>query len=464
MNNMDLLTDETISEIVELIRNQKDPEKLREALEDYHDNDISNALEFLSQEERLYLYRTMGVERTAEVISYLEDDAEKYIGEFNINDAAKIIEEMDADDAVDILEQVDDDYEEKLLDLLGENSEDIRLIQSYDEDEIGSRMTTNYISINRGLSVKQATNELIKQSGDNDNIDTLYVLEQDGTLYGEIDLRDLIRARKDDELEDLISTGYPFLHDKEKIEDCLEDIKGYAEQSLPVVDENNKLLGVLTAQDIIETVDDELSDDYVKLAGLTSEEDLNESLGDSMKKRLPWLGALLVLGMLVSSVVGVFEGVVAQIAIIVSFQSLVLDMAGNVGTQSLAVTIRVLMDEDVTRRQKWGLIMKELRVGFTNGLLLGTASLIFIGLYIHFLKGYEWKFSFAVSLCVGASLLLAMCISSLVGTVVPIIFKKINIDPAVASGPFITTINDLVAVVSYYGLAWVLLINVLKFV
>jgi magnesium transporter len=183
-----------------------------------------------------------------------------------------------------------------------------------------------------------------------------------------------------------------------------------------------------------------------------------------MKKRLPWLGALLVLGMLVSSVVGIFEDVVAQIALIVCFQSLVLDMAGNVGTQSLAVTIRVLMDEDITPKQKWQLIAKEIRVGFCNGLLLGTASFVFIGLYVMLAKHQPARFAFAVSLCVGVALLVAMLISSLVGTVVPILFKQMKIDPAVASGPFITTINDLVAVVSYYGLAWILLINVLKFV
>ena len=221
---------------------------------------------------------------------------------------------------------------------------------------------------------------------------------------------------------------------------------------------------MLTAQDVIETVDEELSDDYVKLGGLTSEEDLNESLFDSMKKRLPWLGALLVLGMLVSSVVGIFEGVVSQIAIIVCFQSLVLDMAGNVGTQSLAVTIRVLMDEDVTPRQKWGLIFKEIRVGLTNGLLLGTAAFLFIGLYVHFFKDYDISHAFSISACVGVALLVAMVVSSGVGTVVPILFTRIGIDPAVASGPFITTINDLVAVVSYYGLSWILLINVMHIV
>ena len=465
MSNIDVMQDESINDIVKLVREIKHPKKLKEELENYHDRDIADALDELTVSERLALYQVMGHERTADVLSYLGDDIDSYLSEINIRDAADILGEMDADDAVDVLEQIDDEFEKNLLALLDrQEALDIIMIQSYEDDEVGSKMTTNYISITRGLTVKGAMSELIRQSGENDNIDTLYVVEKDGTYYGEIDLKDLIRARDTDNLEDLIVTEYPALHDKEKIPNILQEVRDYAEQSIPVLNSAGKLIGVLTAQDIIESVDDELSDDYVKLAGLTSEEDLHESLLDSMKKRMPWLGALLVLGLLVSSVVGIFEQVVAQIAIIVSFQSLVLDMAGNVGTQSLAVTIRVLMDEDITNKQRIGLIFKELRVGFANGMILGSASLLFIGLYIHFLKHYDWSFSFAVSFCVGMALLLAMCISSLVGTIVPILFKKINIDPAVASGPFITTINDLVAVVSYYGLAWILLINIMKFV
>ena len=464
MKNIDVMQDENIQEIIDLIKTVKGPRKLRAALEDYHDNDISYALEGLTKEERLNLYQVLGAERVADIFSYL-DEPDDYISEINIQDAAKVISEMDVDDAVDLLEEIDDDYEAKLLDILGrKKSRDIRLIQSYEEDEIGSMMTTNYIVIHRGLTVKEAMKELIRQSEDNDNIDTLYVIDKEDLFYGEIDLRDLIRAREKDDLDKLIITGYPVLHDHEKIDNVLEDIKEYAELSLPVINDQNELLGVITAQDIIETVDEELSEDYAKLAGLTNEEDLNESLLDSMKKRLPWLAALLVLGMVVSSVVGIFEEVVAQIAVIVCFQSLVLDMAGNVGTQSLAVTIRVLMDEDISAKEKLGLVLKEVKVGLVNGLILGAASFVFIGLYVHLFKGYPTSFSFAVSACVGIALVIAMVISSLVGTVVPIFFKKINIDPAVASGPFITTINDLVAVVSYYGLAWILLINILHLV
>ena len=159
--------------------------------------------------------------------------------------------------------------------------------------------------------------------------------------------------------------------------------------------------------------------------------------------------------------VGIFENVVSQLAIIVCFQSLILDMAGNVGTQSLAVTIRVLMDEDISAKQKFEFVLKEMRIGFANGLLLGSMAFLLLGIYIMVVKGKPWHYAFAISGCVGASLLLAMLISSLIGVLTPMFFHKIKIDPAVASGPLITTINDLVAVVTYYGLAAVVLIGML---
>ena len=460
--NMELNQNNNIKEIISFIRSEHNDEALRLALEDYHDKDIAETLEELSAEERKKLYHIIGPERTGEVFSFLKDDVDIYLKEVGLEEAAKIVEEMDTDDAVDLLEQIDDTIEEKILEKMDDKvEEEIRLIQSYDEDELGSLMTTNFIKLNILYTVKQAMRELIRQSEDNDNIDTLYVVDSNGLFCGVVDLRDLIKARESDKFNELVITSFPVLYDHEKIADCLDEIREYSENSLPVLDQQQHLLGVITSTDIIETVDEEISEDYAKLGGLSSQEDLDEPLLASMKKRLPWLAALLVLGIGVSAVVGIFESVVKEIAIIVCFQSLVLDMAGNVGTQSLAVTIRVLMDEEVSAKDKMRLIFKEMRVGFSNGLLLGLASFVFIGLYIFIFKKYPMLFSFAVSACVGIALLVAMLVSSFVGTTVPIIFDKIHIDPAVASGPFITTINDLIAVISYYGLAWILLLNVL---
>ena len=283
-------------------------------------------------------------------------------------------------------------------------------------------------------------------------------------FYGAIDLKDLIVARQDNRLEDLIVTSYPYVYAEEDIDDCIEELKAYSEDFIPVLDNDNRLLGVITSSNIIDLVDDEMGEDYAMLAGLTAEEDLKEPLKESMKKRMPWLIILLGLGMLVSSVVGIFETVVVSLPIIMTFQSLILDMAGNVGTQSLAVTIRVLMDETLTGKQKRELVAKEMRIGFCNGSVLGVLAFALIGLYIWLVKGKTLMFAYAVSACIGCALLLAMVISSAVGTLIPLFFKKINIDPAVASGPLITTINDLVAVVTFYGFSWIFLIEMLHLV
>ena len=278
---------------------------------------------------------------------------------------------MDSDDAADLLEKVDESVKEKLrLSLDDDVKADIQLINSYDEDEVGSLITNNYICISKTLDIRGAMHELIKQAGDNDNISTIYVVDENGKFSGAIDLKDLIIARQSDTLDSIIIYSYPYFYADEKISDSIEKIKDYAEDSLPVLNRDKEIVGIITAQDVVEAVDDEMGEDYAKLAGLTAEEDLQETTKQSIKKRLPWLVVLLVLGMGVSAVVGAFENVVAILPIVICFQSLILDMAGNVGTQSLAVTIRVLMDEELAPKDKLKLVFKEAKVGFSNGFCL----------------------------------------------------------------------------------------------
>lgn len=455
--------EQTIERLINLIRGDEPDDVIRQKIEGYHDNDIAEALRCLDSRQRKKLYQILGVEKLSNIFTYVDDIA-TYIEELDLQRAADVIENMDADDAVDALEEVDTDKREQLIEYIAQDAkDDIELICSYEDDEIGSQMTTNFIEITRSITVKQAMKQLIEQAEENDNISTIYVKDEGNKYYGAIELKDLIRAREYVKLETLISTSYPFVRDHEKINECIERLKDYAEDSIPVLDDNDILLGVITSQNMVEVVDDEMSDDYAKLAGLTSEEDLSETLLQSMKKRLPWLCILLILGMGVSSVVGAFERVVSHVALLVCFQSLILDMAGNVGTQSLAVTIRVLMDEQLSNKSKIKLVLKEIRVGFCNGLLLGTIAFISVGIYIMVLKNRGGLYAFSLSGCVGVALLVSMTISSMVGTIIPLFFHRIHIDPAVASGPLITTMNDFVAVITYYGVAWILLINIMKF-
>lgn len=448
-------------EIAKIIKSNASPNVMREQLEDYHENDIAEVLPTLTAAERKKIYRILDVAMVSNILEYADcADASAYLEEIDLKKAASVIGHMESDSALEILGLLPKEKKAILIECMDETvQKELALISSFDDDEIGSKMTANCIIIRENITVKQAMSSLIEQASENDNISTIFVENEDKVFYGAIDLKELIIARQDTNLNALVMTSYPYVYGHEEIDDCIERLKDYSEDLIPVLDNNNRMQGVITSQSIIQVVDEEMGEDYAKLAGLTTEEDLEEPLLQSMKKRLPWLFVLLGLGMLVSSVVGVFEQVVSQLTLIMCFQSLILDMAGNVGTQSLAVTIRVLMDENLTGRQKWGLVLKEMKIGLCNGMLLGAASFVALGFYIYFAKGKTFMAAFAISGCIGSSLLLAMVVSSAVGTLIPIFFKKIHVDPAVASGPLITTINDLVAVVSYYGLSWFLLLQ-----
>ena len=451
------------AEILGIVRSNASPGIMRNKLEDYHENDLADVFPDLSVAERRKLCRILNLDMLADIFEYIDEkQAAEYLDEMDVRKAAAILSRMETDAVVDVLRMIPKEKRALLLELMDDEArKDMAVIAAFDDEEIGSRMTTNYIEIRENLTVKQAMTELVGQAAKNDNISTIFMVTADHTFYGAMDLKDLITARQDTRLEDLIVTSYPYVYGHELIDDCIEKLKDYSENSIPILVNDNKLLGVITSQSIVDLVDDEMGEDYAMFAGLTAEEDLKEPLKESMKKRLPWLLVLLALGTVVSSVVGVFEQVVSQLTIIMCFQSLILDMAGNVGTQSLAVTIRVLMDESLTGKQKVELVFKEMRIAFSNGAILGILSFLVLGLYIALFKGKTWTFAYAVSGCIGLSLMVAMVISGAVGTLIPLFFKKINIDPAVASGPLITTINDLVAVVAYYGLCGILLIGVL---
>ncbi len=451
------------AKILSIIRSDLDDAEIRAQLEEYHANDIAGIIEELGAEERDRLLVILGSEIMSEIVAFL-DDAADYLSEIDADDAAEIIEQMDADDALEALGDLDEEVRSEIFELIEDEEikEDIELLGSYEDNEFGSRMSTNFISVKRSQTIKGTMRTLISEAAENDNIYTIFVVNDDDSFYGVIDLKDLIVARSNVELESLIFNTFPFVYDKDIISENIERLRGYSENMIPVVSsETNKLLGVITSNDIIELVDEERSDDYAKLAALTSEQEPDESLFASMKKRVPWLVALLFMGLAVSAVVGMFEGVVAALPMIVSFQSLILGMAGNVGTQSLAVTVRALgSGEDTTFGKQLLTILKEIRVALLNGVVLGAISFLIVSTYMFVFASYTAVFVFTAAGCVGLAMCFAMAISGLTGAAIPIALYRCGVDPAVASGPLITTINDLVAVLSYYGLAWALLLNV----
>lgn len=450
-------------QILSIIRSNCSDSEIKAQLEEYHENDIASVFEELTAEERDHLLDILGSELMSDVVPFLEDAGE-YLSELDADEAADIIEQMDADDALEALDDLDEQTRSEILELIEDEEikEDIELLESYEDDEFGSRMSTNFIAVKRNLTIKQAMKALVTEAAENDNIYTLFVTEDDGSFYGVIDLKDLIVARSNVELESLIYTNFPFVYDKDTISENIEHLRGYSENMIPVLSSaNNALLGVITSTDIVELVDEEISEDYAKLAAMTAEQEPDETLFSSMKKRVPWLIALLFMGLVVSAVVGMFEGVVDALPMIVSFQSLILGMAGNVGTQSLAVTVRALgVEEDNSLKNQLLTILKEVRVALLNGIILGTISFLIVSGYLFVFASYGASFVFAAAGCVGLAMCFAMAISGLTGAAIPICLYRLGVDPAVASGPLITTVNDLVAVFSYYGLAWALLLNI----
>ena len=451
--------EEILQEIIELIKSTSDPVILYDLLSHYHKNDIARSFEYLSHDELENVYKAFDEQELSEIFSYLED-VKEYIEGLEVEQAAEIIELMASDDAVEVLEELDEEDRNEILELMDEEVvDDIELLQSYDDDVIASYMTNNYIAVKKDYTIKQAMKTVVEEASRNDNFTIIYVINEDNTLYGTIELKDLIKARATDNLEDIIKKSYPSILDLTKVQEALIEVKEYEIDSIPVVNSDNVLLGVVTTNDLLELVDDELSDDYAKLAGLSSEEELEESTFLSVKKRIPWLCILLLLGLLISMVMGIFEGAIKAVPAIVFFQSMILGMGGNVGTQSLAVTIRAISDTEITRKEMFRLIFKEIRIAFFNGLLIALISFVVVSLYLIISKteidpSYQSQYIpiFKTAAVVSSSLIITMVISGLIGTLIPIMLQKCKVDPAVASGPFITSINDIMAIVIYYGI------------
>ena len=331
------------------------------------------------------------------------------------------------------------------------------------EEYFGEYMTHRFVQLELGQTLKQAMRTLVSCAADCENIDMLFVINDDGRYQGAIELKDLITARDGTPLETLLDYEYPFVYADHPIDENIDQLKEFAKGTLPVLDKGQKLQGVISVEGMLEILGDELEEDYARLAGLTDGEELRERLGRSLQKRLPWLAVLLILGLGVSSLIDSFSPVFERLSAVVCFQSLILGMAGNGGTQSLAVTVRLLSDSELGRREKLALLWKEVRVGCVGGLMLGLFSALIVTLYTMVLQGSALSFALALGSCVGLALWGAMTLSAAAGTWIPLVFEGLGLDPAVASGPLINTMNDLSAVMIYYGLTWVLLIHLLGF-
>ena len=458
MEDKDLLLESEIDpqkqreyQLTEIINANYHAEKLREMLSDYHAKDIADILPNLEKAQRLRLYTILSNEELSDIFTYLENPAD-FTNELSNQKVADIIEEMASDDAVDILEDLDEEKQKEVIELLDEEiARDVELISAYEEDELGSIITNDFVSIKNNFTVKEAMKSVIAQAENCNNITTIYVTDDNGIYCGAIQLKDLFIARADTLLEDIIATSYPCFNANLKIADVLESLQEYSEDSLPVVDGDNRLIGALTDAMLVETTENELKEDYSKLAGISTYTEEKNSLLISLKTRLPWLLILLCLSLGVSAVIGVFDHVVAMLPLLAFFQPMILGMSGNTGTQALGVTIRNLPEATQSKKIRQ-MFAKEVSLAFINGVFLAVISFLLLGVYVYLFKSMPIDRAFALSACIAVALICSMTVSGFCGCAVPVLFKKLGIDPAAASGPLITTASDLVSAITYYGI------------
>jgi magnesium transporter len=438
-----------ILEILNLVQNTMDDEVLSDELSQYHASDIADSFDELTDEEIRRLYDILSSEFLADIITYIEEK-ERYLDLMENEDVADILDNMESNHAAEVLEELDEEDILEINQLVEpETLEDINLINSYDDNELGSVMSTDYIEIKADFTIKQAMRTVINSANEVENINVIYVTDEVGKYVGIVTLRDLIRARSTDLLEDIIKTNYPTLYDYSLLDEIDHDILDYELESYGVLDRRGLLIGIVNDETLIELVEEEYKEDYAMLAGISEIEDTTEPIYKSVLARLPWLAFLLVIGLLVSLLTSSFEKVILELTTVVFFQSLILGMAGNTGTQSLAVTISKLNDDE----KKIGKVIKrELMTGFLNGLII---AVIAFGLVMGFLllRNEGMAASLKTALSVSISLIISMSIAAFLGAFVPYVLSKLKVDPAVASGPFITTINDIVAIIIYYSLA-----------
>jgi len=431
---------------------------LHEKLLEYHPFDIANVFTELDITHRQKIYKSLGNKELSYLFSYLElDEVILYLNELKPSKIAAILEEMEVDDATDIIKEMDNSEQVQMyLKMISTEARDeINDLSAYKEDVVGSLMTTNYIKINSNIDVKEAMKVLISEADETEIIDPIYVSDNN-RLVGILNLKDLIIARSPKLINEIMKTNFISVDVFEDTVDAVRKMHNYGIKTLPVL-KYEKQVGIITIDDAIDVIRDEATFNYGHLAGVVSDIDEEASVFKSLFKRLPWLLILLVMILLVSIVISSFEGVIKQVTVLVFFQTLILGMAGNFGTQSLAVTIRGISRNDYpNNKQLQKHFFKELRIIFINTIICSLIAFIVCYVFLYF-KNPENINIILVALVVSLSMSITLIISGLIGVLMPIFFDKIKIDPAVASGPFVTTIIDIASIVVYFNIASLLL-------
>lgn len=459
-------------EIIDLIHSSLQLENFSSLLEEYHSFDISNAIIEIEPQERISLFNRIDLDLAAGVFEHLEtDEAIEFIKELPLQLAVKIIDQMDTDDAVDLLQYLESEEEDlDIVSLLSPKKRiELKKLWVYSEDEIGSRMSNSFIELTKSMSVKDAMKKVTMIAADTEYISILYVVSKHA-LIGYLKLKQLIVARASQTIEEIMETHLIFAHPHDDKEDVALKMQDYGESSMPIVDDLMHMVGIVTYDDLMDIISEEKSEDYTRFAALAGDDvDIQtDTLPVRVKKRIPWLVINLFLSLITSIILSLFgnsltgsSGASLLAARLAVYLPMILGMSGNTGTQSLAVMIRYLATnkKELSFKGIFKYLSRELGTGIFQGFVIGLLVFSMI-LITHMITGSVSidHLTLMTAIVTSGSVFVALILSTTLGAIVPLLMEKFKIDPAVASGPFISTVSDITTLSIYYSIALAILL------
>lgn len=435
---------EELNEIL-LFMKEKTPAEILEDIDRFHPVDF---LEMFAEmeEDPLQILEKLPNDYIALLIDYAEDD-EKYgiLSLFSEKRKGKIIDEMSSDELVDLLGAIDEEQKEAIiLNMADEDAQEVKELLRYDADSAGGIMATEFIAIKEAMTISETIDYLRTKAPDSETPYYIYVLDDHEVLKGVVALRDIIVSDPQTLISDIMNENtisIPIDMDQETVSNTFEK---YGFMAMPVVDNAGIMQGIITADDVMEIIKDEYTEDMFRLAGLDETEKLSGSIPRAVKSRLPWLLVNLVTAILAAATVSLFEGTIVKIVALATFMPIVAGMGGNAGTQTLTLVIRGIALGELTFENQKEILIKEAAIGIINGLCLG---LIVAGL------GYFWVQNAYFGLVIGVAMFLNLFVAAVSGFFIPIMLRKIGVDPALASAVFVTTVTDVLGFFFFLGFA-----------
>ncbi|MCH3881495.1 MULTISPECIES: magnesium transporter [Tenacibaculum] len=428
----------------------KDDKAISLVFEDVHFADIAEVLDEVNFDEAIYIIKLLDSEKTSEILTELDEDIrEKILENLSAKEIAEEVEEMDSDDAADIIGELSEERQERVMNALEDDdlAADIKELLSYEDNTAGALMAKELVKVYETWTVAGCMRRIRGQAKEVTRVHSIYVVDKEDKLVGRLSLKDLIIAKSDQKIADISKSKVDAVNVNEDDEEVAKIMAKYDLEAIPVVDDNMVLLGRITIDDIVDVLKEEADKDYQMAAGLTQDVDSDDSILQLTKARLPWLFLGLLGGIGAFLIMEGFHGVFAKYAALFFFTPLIAAMAGNVGVQSSAIIVQGLANDDVKGSVNSRLI-KEMLLALLNGVILA----LFLFVFVWIIKG-----KVDLALAVSVSLVAVIVIAGLIGTFVPLFLNKRGIDPAIATGPFITTSNDIFGILIYFMIAKMIL-------